>query len=367
MDPYFTTSSTSSSSYRTSATLSVGVTPFPNGKVQPRQVAGSAEKLSQWNRLWKALWARGLPCTASNMRTHRYVHMLEIVVLLHASSSVFASQDRHRRPRRRLFAAPAQIDETIVNLPTTLSLERHGSYFRLTHRFARDLGRGSFGDLAQDLFGLDNGAIIGLEYRYGITSTCRPVCTDPIRQDDQTFGRWDALRAEPDHARERYRRGIVRGANNMRRTSTGGRGYRLADLGTGSRCTRRRATCIRHTRETTHTAGTKGTIRPGPRRRTLGTIRTHGLLGIRRPAAPAGTRCISCWKRRRAWHGYDPDEPGWNVAVEKRTRGHILQLNFGNNFNTTPGQTRAGRRAGQCLSRVQHQPQVLLTNGGLLR
>ena len=44
-----------------------------------------------------------------------------------------------------------EIDQMVVNLPTTLSLKRHKSYFRITHRFARDLFRGSFGELAEDL------------------------------------------------------------------------------------------------------------------------------------------------------------------------------------------------------------------------
>ena len=60
--------------------------------------------------------------------------------------------------------------QAVINVPTTMSLQAHHSYFRLTHRFARDLRRGSFGQLASDLFSLDNGAIIGLEYRFGITS-----------------------------------------------------------------------------------------------------------------------------------------------------------------------------------------------------
>src|SRR5215213_5758615 len=62
-----------------------------------------------------------------------------------------------------------ELDQMVVNLPTTMPLRRHKSYFRITHRFARDLRRGTFGQLAEDLFSLDNGAVIGLEYRFGIT------------------------------------------------------------------------------------------------------------------------------------------------------------------------------------------------------
>src|SRR5260221_8659320 len=62
----------------------------------------------------------------------------------------------------------AQPDFSLVGLPTTLKLPRHKGSFRVTHRFTRPLGQGSFGSLAGDLFALDSGAQIGLEYRYGL-------------------------------------------------------------------------------------------------------------------------------------------------------------------------------------------------------
>jgi hypothetical protein len=58
-------------------------------------------------------------------------------------------------------------DYTIVNLPTSLRLPTHKSAFRVTHRFSRTLND-DFDEVASDLFGLDSGATIGLEYRYGI-------------------------------------------------------------------------------------------------------------------------------------------------------------------------------------------------------
>ena len=62
----------------------------------------------------------------------------------------------------------SQPDFVVVNLPTTLRLPKFKSAFRVTHRFGRPLGQGDFGDLAGDLFGLDSGARIGLEYRFGL-------------------------------------------------------------------------------------------------------------------------------------------------------------------------------------------------------
>jgi len=62
----------------------------------------------------------------------------------------------------------SQPDFTVITLPTTLRVPRFKSAFRVTHRFGRPLGQGDFGNLAADLFGLDSGALIGLEYRFGL-------------------------------------------------------------------------------------------------------------------------------------------------------------------------------------------------------
>jgi hypothetical protein len=89
--------------------------------------------------------------------------ILAAVCALSCPALVLAQEDD---PDRDLQLS--QPDFTIVNLPTTLRVPRHKGVFRLTHRFARPLGQGDFGDLLSDFFGLDNGAQIGLEYRFGI-------------------------------------------------------------------------------------------------------------------------------------------------------------------------------------------------------
>ena len=40
--------------------------------------------------------------------------------------------------------------------------------------------------------------------------------------------------------------------------------------------------------------------------------------------------------------GYTPASATWGAAIEKITRGHVLQLNFGNSFATTPGMLARG-------------------------
>jgi Membrane bound beta barrel domain (DUF5777) len=63
---------------------------------------------------------------------------------------------------------PSEPDFTVITLPTNLRLPKHKLGFFLTHRFARQLGRGDFGDLASDFFGFDGGAQIGLGLRFGL-------------------------------------------------------------------------------------------------------------------------------------------------------------------------------------------------------
>jgi hypothetical protein len=63
---------------------------------------------------------------------------------------------------------PAEPDFEVINLPTTLRVPRHKLAFRLTHRFDRPLGEGSFSGLLADLFGFDGGAQIGLGLSFGL-------------------------------------------------------------------------------------------------------------------------------------------------------------------------------------------------------
>ena len=59
-------------------------------------------------------------------------------------------------------------DYRLVNLATTLRLPSHRMSFELTHRFDSNLMQGTFAENASNLFGLDQGAAIGLELRYAI-------------------------------------------------------------------------------------------------------------------------------------------------------------------------------------------------------
>jgi hypothetical protein len=63
---------------------------------------------------------------------------------------------------------PAEPDYFLVNLPTTLRLPVRGSNFHLTHRFNENLRNDPFKEQLKNLFGIDEGATIGLELRFGL-------------------------------------------------------------------------------------------------------------------------------------------------------------------------------------------------------
>jgi hypothetical protein len=88
----------------------------------------------------------------------------------------------------------SQPDFYVATLHTNLRMPKGKSNFRLTHRFLRPLGEGDFGDLAGRMFGLDGGAQIGLDFRYGLA---RGFDVGIYRTSDRTIqfsGRFNAIK-----------------------------------------------------------------------------------------------------------------------------------------------------------------------------
>ena len=88
----------------------------------------------------------------------------------------------------------AQPDFYVATLNTNLRLPKGKWNFRLTHRFLRTMGEGDFGDLASRLFGLDGGAQIGLDLKYGLA---RGLDVGIYRTSDKTIqlqGRYNVIK-----------------------------------------------------------------------------------------------------------------------------------------------------------------------------
>lgn len=90
-------------------------------------------------------------------------------------------------------------DFTLINLPSTALLPRRGGNFRLTHRFLDNLAVGSFTDHLENLFGLDNGAVIALEFRYAVISNLQAIVHRSSLQKTIMFaGQYDAIKQGPE-------------------------------------------------------------------------------------------------------------------------------------------------------------------------
>jgi hypothetical protein len=88
----------------------------------------------------------------------------------------------------------AQPDFYVATLNTNLRLPKGKWNFRLTHRFLRPMGDGDIGDLAGRLFGLDGGAQIGLDLKYGLA---RGLDVGIYRTSDRTIqlqARYNAIK-----------------------------------------------------------------------------------------------------------------------------------------------------------------------------
>jgi Membrane bound beta barrel domain (DUF5777) len=219
---------------------------------------------------------------------------------------------------------PAQPDFTIIGLPTTLKVPRFGSSFRVTHRFTRSLGSGSFGDLLEDAFGLDGGAQIGLEYRFGIFAGTQ---IGIHRTSDKTIQFFAQQHLIPQ---ESFPVGIdvvgsIEGLENFQSS------YSPAIGAVVSRTLGRHGALYAHPIWINNTSTLPSELVDDNSTFIIG-------LGGRLRVRPTLYVVVEGAPR----FGYDPDYTYVSFGIEKRAGGHSFQLNFSNGFGTTLAQMARG-------------------------
>jgi len=241
-----------------------------------------------------------------------------------------------------------ELDLTVVNVQTTMPLKRHKSYFKITHRFARDLRRGSFGQLAEDAFSLDNGAIIGLEYRFAFTDTLQAgIHRSILGKTIQTFAKWDVRRQSEGAPFGLALGASIEGQNNLHLDPQPGVSATLSRLQGNWLALYANPTYVHNAHTPTLQAAHQGhdhggTSDPDADEDIPGEEHDDtAFIGLGLRARVRETVSIVAEVSPRIF-GYRPDRAAWNVGVEKLTRGHVLQLNFGNNFDSTAGMVARG-------------------------
>jgi hypothetical protein len=213
----------------------------------------------------------------------------------------------------------AQPDYALASLPTTLRVPQFKSAFRITHRFGRPLGSGDFGDLVGDLFGLDNGALIGLEYRFGIFRGAQIGIHRTSNKTIQFFGEYDIR-----NQRNGFPIGVVaylsaEGTNNFRDSYSPGIGLLL------SRELSDRAAIYVEPFWVNNTNSLPEELVDDNDTVMIG-------LGARVRIRPTVYLVVEGAPRVS---GFDPGVHHASFGIEKRAGGHNFQLNFSNGFGTT--------------------------------
>ena len=139
------------------------------------------------------------------------------MVALLAGVAPLRAQATHPPGDNDAATRPTEPDYVVVNIPTTLPLPVHGGNFHLTHRFGGNLRSGSFGDQASRLFGLDDGATIGLEYRYGVMRHLEAIAMRTnFDREIQFSAKYDAFHQSASRPVGFSAIVSVEGANNFR-------------------------------------------------------------------------------------------------------------------------------------------------------
>jgi hypothetical protein len=259
------------------------------------------------------------------------IEMIGVAVLLAATSMQQPSQQPDPQPDQPSAAVsdravnPAQPDFTIIALPTTLRIPRFGSSFRVTHRFTRRLGDGSFKDLASDFFGFDSGAQIGLEYRFGIMAGTQIGIHRTSERTIQFFAQHQLIRQG-----ERFPVGVdviatAEGTNNFRDRYSPGIGAVI------SRTIGRHGAFYLHPIWINNTNSLPTELVDDNNTVLLG---VGGRLRIRPTVYLVGEAVPR--------FGYEPGVNYYSFGIERRAGGHNFQLNFGNGFGTTISQLAVG-------------------------
>ncbi len=225
----------------------------------------------------------------------------------------------------------AEPDFTVIDLPTNLRLPQRKLDFRLTHRFGRPLGEGSFSDLASDLFGFDGGAQIGLGLRFGLL---RGTQLGVYRTSDRTIqfhAQQELLRERPDRPGVSLL-GSLEGGDNFSEEYSPSLALVLSKKLADRAAVYLVPSWVGHTRTDASAAGSdENTFVLG--------------VGARLRVGASASLVAEVHPRLAGYKGDlgsgDPDSLAV-FGLEGRVGGHSFQLNFGNALGTTPAQVARG-------------------------
>jgi hypothetical protein len=237
-----------------------------------------------------------------------------LAIVLTAAPAALAQQDEDDAVLKL-----AEPDFTLVGLPTSLRLAKFKSAFRVTHRFTRPLGQGDFGDLAEDLFGIDTGALIGLEYRFGHVKNGQIGIHRTSEKTIAFFGEYGVLRQGARRPFDVTAVLTIDGTNNFKDSYSPSVGAIVSRTFGDIGAVYIEPIWVNNTNPLpAEVIDDNNTFMVG-----LGTrVRVRPTVYVVGEFAPRVS-------------GYHPGVHHGSFAIEKRAGGHVFQLNFSNSFGTT--------------------------------
>lgn len=223
---------------------------------------------------------------------------------------------------------PLEPDFSLVNLPTTLPLPLHKGNFHLTHRFNENLRRDSFTTQLSNLFGLDQGATIQFEYRFGLLKHVEAIASRTnVDRDIQLSTKFDAFQQSAKMPIGFSAIASIEGGNNFQER------YAPALGAVVSRTLGNIAAVYASPFWAHNTA-------PG-----TGITRDTGYIGLGARVKIIPSLYVVGEVTPRVG-GYKPGDPEYAFALEKRVGAHVFSLTFANGAATTYGQIARGGNPG---------------------
>jgi hypothetical protein len=210
---------------------------------------------------------------------------------------------------------PAEPDYTLINLPTSLRLPPMKDAVRMTHRFVRSLKCDTCpNSLVGDAFGIDNGALIGLEWRMGLFPNMQ-IVAHRARPDKavQFLGEYGLTRQRDSMPLEIAALASVEGTENFTGIYSPALGLAITRL-----------------------IGDQAAIHVDPIWVNKSDLENDNTVMI-----GLGTRVQivrSLYLTGEITPRLSGNKPGTSliaVAIEKRLGGHMFQLNFSNSASST--------------------------------
>jgi Membrane bound beta barrel domain (DUF5777) len=214
---------------------------------------------------------------------------------------------------------------SLVNLPTTLRLPKHKMSFNLTHRFQGDLTEGSFTDQLSNLFGIDNGAVIGFELRYAPVEHVQVVFyRNTIDRTIQFTGQFDCWRQGASLPVSFSPIVAIEGGDNFSESFSPSLGATIS-----------------------RTMGDHGALYAVPMwvhdsAASTDETRDTFLFGMGARLRIKSSRAYLVGEVTPRLAGYEPGDPVYGFGIESRVGGHMFSLVFQNGFATTYGQLSRG-------------------------